>query len=118
MARIYEARTAGQTLQPTALVNEPYLRPADLGHVHLRDRAHFFALPARLRRRILVDLARAKGIRNQAATCGGSRSINAWSVYEPDADLVAVDGALAAFATVDPRRAHVVELRLFGGLQR
>jgi len=62
VARRYMRRErAGQTLQPTALVNEAYLRLADLGHVHLRDRAHFFALSARLMRRILVDLARAKG---------------------------------------------------------
>ena len=108
---------AGQTLQPTALVNEAYLRLADLGHVHLRDRAHFFALSARLMRRILVDLARAKGNQKRG---GDVRRVSFDERLvvstEPGADLVAVDEALAAFATVDPRRAHVVELRFFGGL--
>ena len=118
VARRYMRRErAGQTLQPTALVNEAYLRLADLGHVHLRDRSHFFALAARLMRRILVDLARAKGNQKRG---GDVRKVSfderlAVST-EPGADLIAVDEALAAFATVDPRRAHVVELRFFGGL--
>jgi RNA polymerase sigma-70 factor, ECF subfamily len=118
VARRYMRRErAGQTLQPTALVNEAYLRLADLGHVHLSDRAHFFALSARLMRRILVDLARAKG--NQKRGGDVRRvSVDEGRVVspEPGADLVAVDEALAAFATVDPRRAQVVELRVFGGL--
>jgi RNA polymerase sigma-70 factor (ECF subfamily) len=118
VARRYMRRErAGQTLQPTALVNEAYLRLAALGHVHLKDRAHFFALSARLMRRILVDLARAKG--NQ------KRGGDLWRISfdeglvvanQPRAALVAVDEALAAFAAVDARKAHVVELRFFGGL--
>jgi RNA polymerase sigma factor (TIGR02999 family) len=118
VARKYMRRErAGQTLQPTALVNEAYLRLADLGHVHLRDRAHFFALSARLMRRILVDLARAKGNQKRG---GDVRRVSFDERLvvstEPGADLVAVDDALATFATVDPRRAQVVELRFFGGL--
>ena len=118
VARTYMRRErAGQTLQPTALVNEAYLRLADLGHVHLRDRAHFFTLSARLMRRILVDLARAKGNQKRG---GDVRkvSFDEGLVVSPERgpDLVALDEALAAFATVDPRRAHVVELRFFGGL--
>jgi RNA polymerase sigma factor (TIGR02999 family) len=118
VARKYVRRErAGQTLQPTALVNEVYLRLADVGHVHLRDRAHFFTLSARLMRRILVDVARAKG--NQKRGGDVRRvSFDEGLVVSPEsgADLLAVDEALAAFATVDPRRAHVVELRFFGGL--
>ena len=118
VARTYMRRErAGQTLQPTALVNEVYLRLADLGHVHLRDRAHFFTLSARLMRRILVDLARAKGNQKRG---GDVRkvSFDDGLVVSPERgpDLVALDEALAAFAIVDPRRAHVVELRFFGGL--
>ena len=118
VARTYMRRErAGQTLQPTALVNEVYLRLADLGHVHLRDRAHFFTLSARLMRRILVDVARAKGNQKRG---GDVRRVSfdegLVMSADPVADLLAVDEALAAFATVDPRRAHVVELRFFGGL--
>lgn len=118
VARRYMRRErAGQTLQPTALVNEAYLRLADLGHVELKDRAHFYALAARLMRHILVDLARAK--RNQKR--GGdiqriSFDEGVPASNQPRADLLAVDEALAAFATVDARKARVVELRFFGGL--
>jgi RNA polymerase sigma factor (TIGR02999 family) len=108
---------AGQTLQPTALVNEVYLRLADLGHVHLRDRAHFFALSARLMRRILVDIARAKGNQKRG---GAVRKVSLDEGLvvsaEPDADLVAVDEALAVFATVDPRElARAIERLTSGG---
>jgi RNA polymerase sigma factor (TIGR02999 family) len=118
VARKYMRRErAGQTLQPTALVNEVYLRLADLGHVHLRDRGHFFALSARLMRRILVDIARAKGNQKRGGDVRKVSFDEGLAVStEPGADLVAVDDALAVFATVDSRRAHVVELRFFGGL--
>jgi RNA polymerase sigma factor (TIGR02999 family) len=118
VARTYMRRErAGQTLQPTALVNEVYLRLADLGHIHLRDRAHFFTLSARLMRRILVDVARAKGNQKRGGDVRRVSFDEGLVVSsEPGADLLAVDEALAAFATVDPRRAHVVELRFFGGL--
>ncbi len=118
VARRYMGRErVGQTLQPTALVNEAYLRLAALGRVHVKDRAHFFALSARLMRRILVDVARAKGNQKRG---GGARRVSfdeALAVSTPpDADLVAIDEALAVFANVAPRKARVVELRFFGGL--
>jgi RNA polymerase sigma factor (TIGR02999 family) len=105
------------TLQPTALVNEAYLRLAEMGRVDVKDRAHFFALSARLMRRILVDLFRAK--RNQKRG-GDVRRVSFHAELavcgQPDEDLVAIDDALVAFASVDPRKAQVVELRFFGGL--
>src|SRR5262245_11013761 len=62
LARRYMGRErAGQTLQPTALVNEAYLRLADLREMRWQDRAHFVAMAARLMRRVLVDIARSKG---------------------------------------------------------
>ena len=76
-----------------------------------KDRAHFFALSARLMRRILVDIARAKG--NQKRGAGAQRISFA---NQHGADLVAVDEVLALFATADARKAQVVELRFFGGL--
>jgi RNA polymerase sigma factor (TIGR02999 family) len=118
VARGYMRRErAGHTLQPTALVNEAYLRLAEMGRVDVKDRAHFFALSARLMRRILVDLFRAK--RNQKRG-GDVRRVPfdaGLAVFgPPDEDLVAIDDALTAFARVDPRKAQVVELRFFGGL--
>ena len=117
VARVYMRRErAGHTLQPTALINEAYLRLAEMGRVDLKDRSHFFALSARLMRRILVDLFRAK--RNQKRG-GDLRRVSFDAALavpgEPDDDLVAIDDALAALARIDPRKAQVVELRFFGG---
>jgi len=104
------------TLQPTGLVNECYLRLVDGSAVEWRDRGHFFALSARLMRRILVDFARQR----QADKRGGG------TVHITDAqpstamplgrDLVALDDALAALAAIDLRKSQVVEMRFFGGL--
>jgi RNA polymerase sigma factor (TIGR02999 family) len=118
IARRYMGREGvGHTLQPTALVNEAYLRLADLGHVNWKDRAHFFALSARLMRRILVDFARARGNRKRGGDVCRVSFDEALAVSaQPDTDLVAIDEALAAFAIVAPRKAQVVELRFFGGL--
>jgi len=105
------------TLQTTALINEAYLRLVDLRNVHWQNRAHFFALCARLMRRILVDFARS---RHYAKRGGGAQpvSLDESLVVSPkhSTDLVAVDDALKALAQVDARKAQVVELRFFGGL--
>ena len=105
------------TLQTTALINEAYLRLVDLRNVHWQNRAHFFALCARLMRRILVDLARS---RHYAKRGGGAQPVELDEslVVSPahSTDLVAVDDALKALAKVDARKAQVVELRFFGGL--
>ena len=76
--RFMAGERAGHTLQPTALVNEAYLRLVDLRQMQWQDRAHFLAMAARLMRRILVDAARAKGYRNAAATHTGSPSTRRW----------------------------------------
>jgi len=105
------------SLQTTALINEAYLRLVDLRNVHWQNRAHFFALCARLMRRILVDFARS---RHYAKRGAGAQpiSLNESLVVSPQlsADLVAVDDALNALTTIDARKGQVVELRFFGGL--
>jgi len=105
------------SLQTTALINEAYLRLVDLKNVHWQNRAHFFALCARLMRRILVDFARS---RHYAKRGGGAQPISLEEsvVVSPEhsSDLVAVDDALKALTKVDARKAQVVELRFFGGL--
>lgn len=107
----------GHTLQTTALVNEAYLRLVDLSRVRWQDRAHFFAISARLMRRILVDHARSK---NNVKRGGSVRRValdEAIAIAaERGADLVALDDALGALATIDARKSQVVELRFFGGL--
>ena len=107
----------GHTLQATALVNEVYLRLVGGGQVRWHDRAHFFAISARMMRRILVDYARSRGSQKH----GGGASVfsldEALTVsQQPGHDLVALDDALEALAAVDGRKSRVVELRFFGGL--
>ena len=105
------------TLQTTAVVNEAYLRLVDLTRVRWQDRAHFFAMAARLMRHILVDYARS----HASAKRGGeifSVSLDKAAVVcaEPSTDLVALDDALHALALLDARKSQVVEMRFFGGL--
>jgi RNA polymerase sigma-70 factor, ECF subfamily len=108
---------SGHTLQTTALVNEAYLRLVNVTGVTWNDRAHFFAVSARLMRRILVDHAR----RRLYLKRGGGATVvpfdEGLTVGEhPGTDLVALDDALEALAEVDARKSQVVELRFFGGL--
>ena len=108
---------AGHSLQATALVNEAYLRLIDVQHVDWQNRAHFLAMSARLMRRILVDIARSKGYQKRGGGAVRVTFDDALAVTdEPGQDLVALDDALKALATVDERKARVIELRFFGGL--
>ena len=113
----------GHTLQPTALVNEAFLRLVDARDLDWGDRAHFFAVCAQVMRRILVDAARSRA----AAKRGGqvnrpehSTAIDLDELPMPGTELsaqvCALDEALNALARIDPRRAQVIELRFFGGL--
>lgn len=107
----------GHLLQPTALVNEAWLRLIDWRNVEWQNRAHFFGLAAQIMRRILVDFARAQ----QSEKRGGeeiqvSLSEAENSTQEQSAELVALDDALQTLEQLDPRQARVVELRSFAGL--
>ena len=104
-------------LQATALVNEVYIRLIDIRRVQWQDRAHFFAMAARLMRRVLVDFARA---RNNQKRGGALHRVTfdqdlAVASDTPD-NLIAIDDALQALAGQYERKAQVVELRFFGGL--
>jgi RNA polymerase sigma factor (TIGR02999 family) len=107
----------GHTLQPTALVHEVYLRMVDQDRAAFKNRAQFFGVAAQMMRRILVDHAR----RRRAGKRGAGLRVELDAANEPatpaaDVDLEALDAALATLAAQDPRQAHVVELRYFGGL--
>lgn len=118
LARHYlRGERAGHTLQPTALVNEVYLRLVDRNRVSWSDRAHFFAFAASSMRRILVDHARARKSEKRG---GGARRV---TLSEAEAisgrdeiDLIDLDRALTALGNLDERQARLVELRYFGGL--
>ena len=107
----------GQTLQPTALVHEAYLRLMKDRPGRWQNRAHFCAIAAHSMRQILIERARARGAAkrggarqritlDEGLVAGGDRSI----------DLVALDEALQRLAAIDPEQARLVELRFFGGL--
>jgi len=104
------------TLQTSALINEAYLRLVDVRNVRWQNRSHFFALCARLMRRILVDYARKHHCAKRGSGVKPVSLDQSLVVSSPSTDLVAVDDALRAFAEVDARKAQVVELRFFGGL--
>jgi RNA polymerase sigma factor (TIGR02999 family) len=107
----------GHTLQTTALVHEAYLRLLASAHPSWQDRTHFYAVCARLMRRILVDWARARQTRKRRSGAAPLRLEEALAgLGSPGTDLVAVDDALTALAAVDPRKSQIVELRFFGGL--
>jgi RNA polymerase sigma factor (TIGR02999 family) len=110
------AERIGHTLQPTALINEAYLRLVGVGQVDWQDRSHFFAMSARLMRRILVDVARSKAYLKRGAGAIPAPLDEAMAVAPERApDLVALDLALDALGQVDERKSRVVELRFFGG---
>jgi RNA polymerase sigma factor (TIGR02999 family) len=105
------------TLQTTALVNEAYIRLVDQKSVRWQNRAHFFAIAARMMRRILVDYARARRYDKRG---GAARhvSFDEGAVCAPErvADLVAIDDALMSLSAHDSRKSEIVTLRFFGGL--
>ena len=107
----------GHTLQTSALVNEAYLRLVGAKEVRWQNRAHFFAVSARLMRRILVDFARAKHDLKRGGGAVQVSLVEALAVSaEPSADLLALDEALGRLAALHPRQAEIVEMRYFGGL--
>jgi RNA polymerase sigma factor (TIGR02999 family) len=107
----------GHTLQPTALVNEVFLRLVDVRRVQWQNRAHFLAMAARLMRRVLVEAARSRDSQKR-----GGKVVRIdvepadIGAAGPRPDLVALHDALDALATLDARKSQVVELRYFGGL--
>jgi RNA polymerase sigma factor (TIGR02999 family) len=107
----------GHTLQTTAVVHEAYLRLIDQKHVQWQNRAHFFAVAARMMRRILITHAQSHAYAKRG---GGARKVSldeaAVLSQSRAGELIALDDALKSLAIIDVRRSQVVELRFFGGL--
>jgi RNA polymerase sigma factor (TIGR02999 family) len=119
LASNYLRRERGEhTLQPTALVNEAYLKLVNQRNAKWQNRAHFFGISAQLMRRILVDHAR----QHRAVKRGGSEqqriSITSAEklVEQPEVDLLALNEALEELARMDEQQSRIVELKFFGGL--
>jgi RNA polymerase sigma factor (TIGR02999 family) len=118
LARAHMRREHGErTLQPTALVNEAYVKLVAQREVSWQSRAQFFGMAATLMRNILVDYARR---RNAAKRGGGEYRISFSRAdqlgQKPDMEILALDDALKEFAAAYPEHSRVVELRFFGGL--
>ena len=107
----------GLAFQTTELVNELYLKLVDNSRIRWQDRVHFFAISARLMRRILVDFARSRRYAKrggQAIRVTFEKALESPLTSAPD--WIALDDALEALDALDPRNCQMVELRFFGGL--
>jgi len=117
-ARYLRRERRNHTLQPTALINEAFLRLINQHEVYWESRTHFFAISANLMRRILVDHARARHREKQGGIASAAPLIDEAVAggVEKDLDLVALDEALNRLKEIDERQVQVVELRYFSGL--
>ncbi len=112
-----DRESPSHTLQPTALVNEVFLKMTDQNRVDWRGKSHFFAIGAKVMRRILVDHARTKKRQKRG---GGMHRIPLEDGLQVsnrnDEDVLAIEEALTKLADMDPRQAEIIELRFYGGL--
>lgn len=107
----------GHTLQPTALINEAYLRLIKQDAPEWQSRSHFFGVAARLMRQILVEHARAHTADKRGGGTVAVELDEAWQYSDEKAEeLVALDDALQALAQFDERKVRIIELRYFGGM--
>jgi RNA polymerase sigma factor (TIGR02999 family) len=117
-SRYLARERSDHTLQPTALVNEAYMRLAEQRRVRWQDRGQFFAVAATVMRRLLVDHARQRGASKRGAACTISLSDGDVLALSPapDVDVLALNDALTELAEIDPLRMRMIELRFFAGL--
>lgn len=114
--RQMRAEHGERTLQTTALVNEAWLRLADVEKMRWEDRVHFFGISARIMRQVLVEAARARLAGKRGGDALRVTFDDALPAMAKDSEFIALDDALTALAAFDPRKAKVIELRFFGGL--
>ena len=109
----------GHELQPTALINEAYLRLVDWKNIQWSDRAHFFGMAANMMRRVLVDYARSRDRLKRGGEAIQVSFAEAANVPVPrSTDVLALDKALRELEQIDPRKGQIVEMRFFGGLSQ
>jgi RNA polymerase sigma factor (TIGR02999 family) len=114
--RYLQRERPGHTLQPTAIVNEAYMRLIGRQGADWKNRAHLFAVAAQSMRRILVEHARRRDAKKRGGE-GARYLLDTVAMTEPRAvDLIALDDALAKLTALDQEQGRVVELRFFGGL--
>lgn len=113
---LLRAERTGHTLQSTALVHEAYLKLVKQGPPEVQNRAHFFAVAARLMRQILVDYARGHGAAKRGAAYRVELEEGLETPEKQAVDVVVLDDALNELSQRDPQQGNIVELRFFGGL--
>lgn len=106
----------GHTLQPTALVNEAWMKLTDQSRVEWQGRSHFFGIAAQAMRRILVDHHRRRSAKRRRSESAVTLPLELAQGFQDPVDLLALDRALEELAEMDGRAARIVELRFFGGL--
>ena len=116
-AHYMRAEKAGQTIQPTELVHEAYLRLVTQDRIKWQGKTHFFALAATSMRRILVERARRKMAQKHGG--GAKVQLDEPLIFAPEKtkDIVALDEALTRLEQISPRQSRIVEMRFFGGLE-
>ena len=114
--RAFSGEKASHTLQPTALVNEAYVKLVKVD-VSWQDRAHFFGLAARMMRRLLINYANARATKKRGGDAVNV-TLDESAVGGPDTDirLLEIDAAITRLAAIDERKANIIELKYFGGL--
>jgi RNA polymerase sigma factor (TIGR02999 family) len=115
--RAWSVQDQGNTLQPTALINEAYLRLADVENASFQNRCHFFAVACTAMRQILVNHARSRlaGKRGSGRVSVSLDDVQL-AVHQEAAQVVALHDALERLQAVDERKSRVIEMRYFGGL--
>lgn len=117
LARVYLSKEpAGNTLQPTALVNEAYLRLIEWNTVEWQNRTHFYAVAAKIMRRLLVNRAVARRSQKRGGSAIDVSLSEAGAAPDRSAEIIALDQALESLAKFDDRKSRIIELRFFGGL--
>ncbi|MDQ3711552.1 MAG: sigma-70 family RNA polymerase sigma factor [Acidobacteriota bacterium] len=117
-SRFLRKERSAHTLQPTALINEAYLKLIDQRDVRWQNRAHFYAIAAQAMRRILVDYAKTRNREKRGGSAENLPLNAAFQISSPEkgVDLIALDEALSRLAKFDARQARIVELRYFSGM--
>jgi RNA polymerase sigma factor (TIGR02999 family) len=117
LARVYLSKEpADNILQPTALVNEAYLRLIEWNAGEWQNRAHFYAVAAKIMRRVLVNYAVARRRQKRGSSAILVSLTAAGATPDRSAEVIALDEALKSLAKFDDRKSYIVELRFFGGL--
>jgi len=116
LARVYLSAETSNAIEPTALINEVYMRLIEWNTTEWQNRAHFYAVAAKMMRRLLVNQALARRRQKRGGEAILVSLTEAGQVSDRRTEVIALDEALESLAKFDDRKSRIVELRFFGGL--